>query len=766
LARKPSKDDGLAGKLPTKAAILEFVRASDEKVGKREIARAFSIKGGDRVGLKRLLKEMDEEGLLDYRKAAPPKKTRNGRKGEMPAVAVIDIADRDTDGELLGKPAKWEGEGSPPVIMLAPGEGASGVGGAALGIGDRVLARLAQIELGLYEARVIKRLGQSAHRILGVYRRLENGDGRVEPVDRKSRFELVVLKADSKDARNGELVLVEPMAGKHGRGTRARVRDRLGNLNEPKAVSLIAIHAHGIPTEFPPEAIEQAENATMPSLSGRTDLRDMPLITIDPEDARDYDDAIHAEPDSDPKNKGGWIVTVAIADVAHFVEPGSALDQEGRKRGNSTYFPDRVVPMLPEALSNELCSLKPKINRACLAVRMRFNRSGRKIGHEFLRGIMRSAARLTYEQAQAAIDGRPDDTTGPILEDVLRPIWDAYEVLAAGRRARNPLDLELPEYRIDLGESGVVQRVYVKERLDAHKLIEEFMIQANVSAAEALEERKVPLLYRIHEPPSPEKLAGLQDFLASLDIKLSRGDRPRPEHFNRILHQVRGTEHADMVNEVILRSQSQAYYGPNNHGHFGLNLPRYAHFTSPIRRYADIVVHRALIRAFDLGKDGLTDAEIAGLEETGEHISGTERRSMAAERDSTDRYMATYLADRVGATFQGRITGVTRFGLFIRLAETGGDGIVPISSLGNEYFVHDETLHALIGERSGAAYRLGDPVEVKLLEAAPVTGGLRFELISDALRTTKSLRPGGRPKRGPRGRMKSKSPARGRRKSR
>ena len=552
-------------------------------------------------------------------------------------------------------------------------------------------------------------------------------------MDRKSKESLILDDADGRHLSDGDLVLCAvagPSTQRYG-PKRGRVLEVVGREDQPRAASLIALHTHNIPTGFPPEAEEEAEAALPPTLKGREDLRDLALITIDPMDARDHDDAVYAHPDDDANNPGGWIAWVAIADVAAYVRPGSALDVDAREKGNSVYFPDRVEPMLPETLSAGLCSLLEKEPRACMAVRMTFDARGRKIGHKFVRGLMRSAAKLSYERAQAAIDGRPDDLTGPLMDAVLTPLWAAYAVLKAGREARSPLAIESNERRIVIGDDGHVASITPRAALEAHKLIEEFMIQANVCAAQTLEQRKTPLIYRVHDTPSAEKLLNLADFLATLAIPWTKGETVRTERFNRLLAQTRETPHAEIVNEVVLRTQMQAIYSPDNIGHFGLNLDKYAHFTSPIRRYADLIVHRALIRALGLGSDGLADGDVKHLKDTAEHITAAERRAMAAERDATDRYVAAFLKDREGAVFEGRITGVTRFGLFVRLSETGADGLVPVSSLGAEFFTHDDRAHALVGQRTGERWRLGRTVEVKLKEATPITGGLVLEMLSD-----------------------------------
>ena len=752
--RKTSRDaPDRQRRLPSKDEILEFIQSAPDRVGKREIARAFKIRGGDRIELKRLLREMAEDGLIEG------SRRRLTRAGALPPVAVIEIVDRDRDGELVATPASWQSdeEGAPPRILVLTG---GRMPGPTPGVGDRLLARLAPLDEVdasgcAYEARPIKRLARERERLLGIYHALGRRGGVIDPVDRKQLKEWPVSPDDTGEAEDGELVRFELKRGGRYGLPRARVLERLGAPEAEGAVSLIAIHRHGIPETFPDAVLAEAEALKAPSLGKREDLRRMPLITIDPSDARDHDDAVWAAPDDDPANEGGWVVMVAIADVACHVRPRTALDKEALKRGNSVYFPDRVVPMLPERISNDLCSLREGEDRPCLAVRMTFDKDGRKTGHRFVRGLMRSAAKLAYAQAQAAIDGQPDDTTGPLLEPVLRPLWAAYGAVKRARDRRAPLELDIPERKIVLDRAGRVADVVVPERLDAHKLIEEFMIQANVAAAETLERKRSPLIYRVHDAPSKEKLAALGDFLSTLGIKLPKAGVLKPEQFNKILAQSRKGDMAELVSEVVLRAQAQAEYSPANFGHFGLNLRRYGHFTSPIRRYADLIVHRALIRALGLGEDGLTDLEIPQLDEIASAISDTERRAMAAERETVDRLIAGHLADQVGATFAARISGVVRTGLFVRLATTGADGFVPGSSIGGDFFRQDERLQALVGERTGLAFRLGDQVEVRLVEAIPSAGALRFELLSEGrplpagTRRSGPRRPAGRrPRRG------------------
>ncbi|WP_028035013.1 ribonuclease R [Chelativorans sp. J32] len=714
--------------LPSREDILRFISENPDQAGKREIAKAFSLKGGDRIWLKDMLRQMQDEGLLKQ------KRRRLSRPGALPPMAVLDIFSRDAEGGLLARPAEAEDEEGPvPLVSIRTQKGRRM---SAAGVGDRVLARVfpSKDETGpAYTGRVVKVFEKRRRAVLGVFRELRDGSFRIEPVERRQP-ELVVEEAYRNNAKEGDLVEVEPLSqGRYGL-PRAKVLDVVGSIATEKAVSLIAIHAHEIPHIFPESVLREAEAAKPATLAGREDWRKLPLVTIDPPDAKDHDDAVYAEPDRDEKNPGGVLVTVAIADVAYYVRPDSALDREALNRGNSVYFPDRVVPMLPERISNDLCSLREGEARPALAVRMRFSAEGRKLGHSFHRVMMRSAARLSYEQAQAAIDGRPDDKSGPLLETVLRPLWEAYSVLKRGREAREPLELDLPERKIILKPDGTVDRVVVPPRLDAHKLIEEFMIQANVAAAEALEANRQPLVYRIHDAPSLAKQESLREFLASLEISLAHGAALRPAQFNRILARVAGTEQEQLVNEVVLRSQSQAIYARENVGHFGLNLRRYAHFTSPIRRYADLIVHRALITAHQFGEDGLRQQDEERLEEISALISATERRAMAAERETVDRLIAEHLASRVNEEFSARISGVTKAGLFVLLPQYGADGFVPISSLGDDYYIFDEARHALVGQRSGCGFQLGDSVNVRLLEVAPLAGAMRFEVLSEPTR--------------------------------
>jgi ribonuclease R len=717
--------------LPSREELLAFIGTQKGKVGVREIARAFSLKNEARAALKTMLRELADAGKVERRR----KKLHHA--GALPAVVLADITGRDPDGELIAVPTEWDTEahGEAPRIRIHVPRKARPA--EIPGIGDRVLTRAEETgeqgEAIRHTGRIIKVLDRARQRQIGIFRATPNG-GRLVPIDkRQAGRELDIPGGATANAQDGDLVAVELI--RHGRYglPSAQVKERLGSLSSERAVSLIAIHAHEIPHVFRREALAEAEAARPARLEGgREDWRKLPLVTIDPIDAKDHDDAVFAEADTDPKNAGGFIVTVAIADVAHYVTVGSALDREALVRGNSVYFPDRVVPMLPERISNDLCSLRPNEDRAALAVRMVIGADGRKRSHTFHRVLMRSAAKLHYAQAQDAADGRTDATTAPLRARVIEPLYAAYAAVKRARAERAPLDLDLPERKILLKQDGTVDRVIIPPRLDAHRLIEECMILANVAAAESCERAHVPLIYRVHDEPAPEKVEALREFLATLDIRLAKGQAMRPGDFNKILARVKGTEHEPLVNEVVLRTQAQAEYAAENYGHFGLNLRRYAHFTSPIRRYADLVVHRALIRAHGFGSDGLPpQTDLKTLGEIAARISAAERRAMKAERETVDRLIAHHLADRIGATFAGRISGVTRAGLFVKLDETGADGFIPASTIGDDYYRCHEARHALIGDHTGESYRLGDTVSVKLIEAAPVAGALRFELLSE-----------------------------------
>jgi ribonuclease R len=702
---------------PSRDELIEYIREHGNRISRRDLARAFSLDADQRVALRTVLKDLAAEGVLQRGRGR-----RYGEPLSLPSVAVVEICGIDTDGETLAKPVSWAA-GVPPLVYLSPDKRSR----AAFAPGDRALVRLRQIGSARYEGRVIRRLAGEPPRTLGVVSRIGT-ELRLLPIDKRSREEMVIPPDASMDAKPGDLVWAELRSVRPLGLKEALVVEHLGPAKGPKSITHITLHDHAIPRNFSADALADAKACGPAPLANREDLRAIPLVTIDGADARDFDDAVWAEQDPSPDNAGGWHLVVAIADVAWYVRAGSALDRSAFERGNSVYFPDCVVPMLPFELSSGWCSLVPGEDRPCLAVHLWISAEGSLLRHGFVRGMMRSAARLTYSQVQDAYEERPDDTTAPLIGSVVKPLSGAYQALHCARMARGVLELDVPERRVRIGPDGTVDGIELRERFDSHKLIEEFMILANVAAAETLEGRAVPCMYRVHDQPSIEKLVSLREFLGTLGLRLPPGRMVRPTDFNRVLAAAAGTPEARLVNEVVLRSQAQAMYDPANIGHFGLALRRYCHFTSPIRRYADVLVHRALIDTLKLGDGGLGSADI-DFERVGVHISGTERRAAAAERDAVDRFTAAFLAEQVGLEAAARISGVTRFGLFVTLDDTGADGLVPIATLPNDYYVHEEEHHRLVGRNSGLVFRLGDRVDVRLAEANPLTGGIRCEIL-------------------------------------
>jgi ribonuclease R len=702
-------------KFPSKDEILRLIAESRTPLTKREIVGAFDIRGDGRILLKEALRAMEAEGAI----IKQPGQTYAVPSG-LPAVTVVEVYEIDIDGDVFARPTDWKEEQGPaPRIELMPDK----AGTPSLKEGDRVLAALRRFSDEVYEGKVLRRLDDPRGQVMGLVRQAKNGFI-VSPTDKKARYDFDLPQKDLNGATPGDLVLCEIQPARSETRKKVRVVEVIGREDDPKAISLIAIHSSGLRSMFPPNVIAETEGMTVPTLKDREDLTKLPLVTIDGADARDFDDAVFAE-----KTDDGFHLLVAIADVAYYVRPGKPLDQEAYKRGNSTYFPDRVVPMLPEALSNDLCSLRPRENRACMAIHLWIDNQGNLQRHKVVRGIMNSIARLTYEQVQAAKDGVADDTTEPLMKDVITPLYEAYAVLNEARMKRGALELDLKERQILIDKNGKMTGVKNRERYDSHKLIEEFMILANVAAATALENKKAPCVYRVHDRPSEQKLDNAREFLETFGLSLPKGQVTQPHQINAILAKAAQLEYSHLISEVILRTQSQAIYSPENLGHFGLSLKRYAHFTSPIRRYADLLVHRSLIRAYGLGPGGLDDEEAVQLEEMSEHISQTERTSAEAERSAVDRFTAAWLSERIGAEFSGRINGVTRFGLFVTLDENGADGLVPMRSLPNDFYVHEEKQHALIGRKTGRVYRLGASVRVTITEADGLTGSSLFNIV-------------------------------------
>ena len=713
--------------LPTRQQILDFIEQSGQPAGKREIARAFGLHSHDKILLKALLKDMADEGLID---SAPGRAFH--KAGGVPRVTVLRVVSVD-DGQVWAQPESWHADTPPPKLRVIERGRRS-----ALALNDRILARTEEAGKG-HVAHVMKKLQRSAELVLGVVRR-EGDRYYLTPVDKREKRELPI--SELKEAQEGDLVLAEP-SGRPPRVT-ARVDAILGDPFAPRSFSLIAIHKYGLRDEFRTEAMVEARHVARQKLGeDREDLTHLPIVAIDPEDARDHDDAIWASPREDGD---GWDAIVAIADVSFYVRPGSELDCEARARGNSVYFPDRVVPMLPHELSSDICSLKQGETRAAMACHLHVGKDGALKSWQFSRSKICVAANIAYEDAQAAMDAAGEqvieNASSPcsmpelegrvpkeLVDKALKPLWACWRALLAARERREPLELDLPERRVMLDEKGRILSVAPRERLDAHRLVEDYMIAANVAAAKALERKKAPVMYRVHEAPGREKLVALKDYLATFDLEFALGQVIRPATFNRIIERI-GADHdaRPEIMEQLLRTQMQARYSPEPLGHFGLALGSYAHFTSPIRRYADLLVHRALVSSSRLGEGGLPPQEAEQFVEIGEHISMLERRAMEAERETIDRYVAAFLADKVGQILKCRITGVQPFGFFATVEDLGGDGLVPAAILGNEYFRYDEAARALVGEETGETYRVGQHLELKLVEANPASGALRFEL--------------------------------------
>ena len=733
--------------LPSRDEVLKFIAEQDGKVAKRDIAKAFNIKGADRIPLKRMLREMSAEGLLDG--------SRKGGlrgKGDLPNVAVVLITGRNKYGLLTAR-ARLDGEvldgPDDPVVEIddSPPKNRRHRASPPVSLGDTALVRLRKQSKYKYLARVIKKIGGEGSTLYGVVR--ERPDGLwVIAADRRERYDYKL--EDATDAQDGDLVACEKLPSRRMGTKRARMVDNIGDADDPHAFSLIAIAEQGIRVDFPDAVLREAQAVKQATDKGREDLTDIAFVTIDPADARDHDDAVYAEADTDPQNPDGHIVWVAIADVAAYVTANGEMDTEARLRGNSVYMPDRVVPMLPERLSTDLCSLREGETRPCMAVRMTLSADGQKRSHKFYRGLMRSAAKLSYAEAQRAFDGAVDAQFEHMDAAVLQPLWRAYQAMTTAREARQPLRINRPERRVEMNERGEIERIYMPPVLQAHKLIEEMMVAANVCAAETLEKHQRRLIYRVHDTPPDERVKALADFLRPMGINFSLGQTLLPHLFNGLMRQALETPHAPSVSEAVLRTQAQAIYTTENIGHFGLNLGRYAHFTSPIRRYADLTVHRALIAALKFGEDGQTTEEAEQLDAIAEAVSQTERKAMLAERSAGERYMSAHMKKHIGDSFTARVAGVSRAGLFVSLDDNGAEGLIPISQLGAERFFADENNMYLTGGTTGLTFRLGESVEVELVEATPLRGGLLFSLLDGGTYDAKAKRAVGKRRGGPR----------------
>ena len=699
--KKKNKDSA-----PTMDELMAYLQNQSCPVHKRDIARAFGVKGANKVALKNMFKSLRRQGKINV--------GRGGRKislaGRLPNRIVVEITGLDSMGDLMARPLEWDESKPMPQIIITKDKLSP-----PAGIGDVVQAEMKSVGNKMYEGVVLRRMTAGQNHMVGIY---ENGI--VKSVDRRLKQEFEVKNVPpSVKLKNKDVVIVDiPMI--RSRDPQAVFVKKVGSATEAFAPTLISIYQHSLPVAFTEASEKQAQKVKVPSLDKhRQDFRNIPFVTIDGADARDFDDAVWAE-----ETDTGFHAMIGIADVAWYVRSGDALDMDARLRGNSTYFPDRVLPMLPFELSNGVCSLNPNEARASMVCEVWLDKTGKKIKHAFHRALIKSVRRLTYDEVQPALDGRAVIAG---LENEISALHNLYLALAKRRQTRGVLDLDVPERQVCLDKQGKVLSIKKRESLDSMKLIEELMILANVSAAETLEESDVPTMYRVHDRPSSEKLERLNLFLKSQGKKQVSQDA-KPKDFNAILISVKNTPKAYAINEFVLRSQSQAVYSPENIGHFGLALSRYAHFTSPIRRYADVLVHRALITALKLGSDGLGPDEKKSFEDIAQHISWTERQSAAAEMDAADRYVAGFLSGREGELFTGRISSITSFGMFVSLDEYGADGFIPFRVMTDDFYEFDEDAVCLQGRNSGKRYDVGDLVKVILLECEPETGSLLFKI--------------------------------------
>ena len=708
--------------IPSREAILALLEARSELLTEARIAEALGLADAhDLFALHKRLGAMVRDGQLLF-----------GRRGGYAPIRKLDLI----PGVVL---ANAEGYG-----FLRPDEGGDDLylsPQQMRGVlhGDRVLASVVGIDRrGRREGAIAEVLQRRSPRLVGRVV-VENGVTLVTPDDRRLHQDIMIAPDATLDARAGQIVvaeITEPPTPK--RGPLGVIRAVLGERLEPSLLVEMAIASHDLPHEWPAEVLREAAQVETAVSAGehadRLDLRKLPLVTIDGADARDFDDAVYAV----PRRGGGWRLVVAIADVSHYVPVDGALDAEAFERSTSTYFPGFVVPMLPETLSNGICSLNPDVDRLCMVCDMTVSAEGEVVKSKFSAGLMRSHARLTYDRVWQAI-GLHDADARAELADVLpqlEHLHALYQAMAAQRRKRGAIDFETPEVKFRLDQRGEVESAGATERNDAHKLIEECMIAANVQAALYLEKKKVPALFRAHEPPPAEKYEELQQFLREFKLRLPPLEEVTPADFSEVLRMVAERPERELIQSVLLRAQSMAAYQPDNRGHFGLALTAYAHFTSPIRRYPDLLVHRAIRYALTGGKPANYDYTAAQMAQMAVHCSQRERRAEEAERDVDERYKCAWMAKHVGEEFAGVVTGVTSFGLFVELDESKVSGLIHISQLRNDYYHFDPQRHLLKGERTGAQFRLGDHLRVQVLRASLEDRKIDFRLAPPKVRDT------------------------------
>ena len=624
--------------------------------------------------------------------------------------------------------------------------------------GDRVLLNLVGVDnRGRKQGAIAEVLERRAARLVGRIV-VENGVVLVTPDDRRLHQDILIPPGKDRGAHSGQIVIAEitqpPTAQ---RGPIGEVISVLGERLTPSLIVEMAIASHGLPHEWPASVMRDAvavePQVTKADIEGRVDLRKVPLVTIDGEDARDFDDAVFAEP-----VQGGFRLIVAIADVSHYVKPGTALDEEAQNRATSVYFPGFVVPMLPETLSNGICSLNPQVERLCMVCEMHVGYDGEVSQTKFCAAVMRSHARLTYNRVWQALGENNVDARAELADVLpqLEHLHQLYKILVKARQRRGAIEFDSREVKFRLGAAGEVVQLGAEPRNDAHKLIEECMIAANVEAAKFLDKRKIPALYRVHAPPPESKYEDLLEFLKEFGLKMPPAGEVKPADFTKLLKKIKERPDAGLIESVLLRSQSLAVYSPQNSGHFGLALDAYAHFTSPIRRYPDLLVHRAIRFALTKGKAAQYTYSDSDMTALATHCSQNERRADEAERDVDERYKCAWMEKHVGSQFDGIVSGVTSFGLFVELTESQVNGLVHITQLPNDYYHFDPVRKLLSGERRGLQFRLGDAVRVQVLRASLEDRKIDFRLVTDEQPKSTSEQPA----KG--GRRESASPAGGR----
>ena len=702
--------------IPSREAIVELLGARGELLTAEVLARELGLSDPrDLEALSKRLTAMLRDGQL-----------LQNRRGGYGVAQKLDLI----PGTIL---ANAEGFG-----FLRPDAGGDDIYLSPYEMrkvlhGDRVLASIVGVDhRGRKQGAIVEVLERRASRLVGRVV-TENGIVVVAPDDRRLHQDVLIPPGKQRDARAGQIVVAEitqpPTAQ---RGPIGEIVSVLGERLVPSLIVEMAVASHGLPHEWPDEASREAAQVepqvAREEIAGRVDLRKLPLVTIDGEDARDFDDAVFAEPTQE-----GFRLVVAIADVSHYVRPGTALDDEAVKRATSVYFPGFVVPMLPETLSNGICSLNPKVERLCMVCDMIVGHDGEVVRSKFHPAVMRSHARLTYTRVWQALGEKEADARAELADVLphLEHLYQLYRILAKARQRRGAIDFDSREVKFRLDKAGDVVQLGAEPRNDAHKLIEECMIAANVEAAKFLDPRKIPALYRDHAPPPESKYEDLLEFLREFHLKLPPAVQVQPKDFSSLLKKIRDRVDAGLIQSVLLRSQSLAVYSAKNSGHFGLALDAYAHFTSPIRRYPDLLVHRAIRYALTKGKPSEYTYSPGEMVNLATHCSQNERRADEAERDVDERYKCAWMEKHVGSEFDGVVSGVTSFGLFVELSESQVSGLVHITQLPNDYYHFDPVRHLLTGERRGLKFRLGDAVRVQVLRASLEDRKIDFRLATE-----------------------------------